>query len=122
MSLPWRPELQQVRPRSGCETLQRRLRVKWRRKSEYAFCTPYGVRLNQKLRRLCFRKVSRSQAKSFVHGRVLGVGLAGLRSRASIPCEHRAKDRAAAAQKGSLSLREGSRSTVIMRIVLIFLL
>jgi hypothetical protein len=43
MSLPWRPELQQVRTRSGCETLRRRLRVKWHRKSEYAFRTPLWV-------------------------------------------------------------------------------
>jgi hypothetical protein len=35
-----------------------------------------GVKPTQRLRRLCFRKSSRSQAKSFVHGRVLGIGLA----------------------------------------------
>ena len=40
MSLPSRPELQQVRTRSACETLQWRLRVKWRRILEYAFRTP----------------------------------------------------------------------------------
>jgi hypothetical protein len=43
MSLPWRPELQQVKTISGCETLQRRRRVKWRRKSEFAFRTPLWV-------------------------------------------------------------------------------
>src|SRR5271166_82467 len=78
MSLPWRPGLQQLRTRSGCETLRRRRRVKLRRKSEYAFRTPaMGVRRNKTLRRLCFRKASRSQAKSFVHGRVLGLGWRG---------------------------------------------
>src|SRR5271166_4251821 len=34
-----------------------------------------GVKASQTLRRLCFGKASRSQAKSFVHGRVLGVGV-----------------------------------------------
>jgi hypothetical protein len=35
--------------------------------------SPTGVKLSQKVRRLCFREASRSQAKRFVHGSVLGL-------------------------------------------------
>ena len=82
MSPPWRLEPQQGRTRSGCEIQQRRLRLKRRRKSEYAFALPYVV-TSQKVRRLCFRKASRAPAKSFVHGRVLGLCWRGGRARAS---------------------------------------
>jgi hypothetical protein len=45
-SPPWPLELQQAKPRSDCETLQRRSRAKWRRKSQFAFHPPHmGVRL-----------------------------------------------------------------------------
>ena len=87
MSLPWHPELQQVRTRSRCESLQWRLRVKRRRKSDYAFCAPLWVSATGRLGGHCFRKASRSQAKSFVHGRVLGVELAGGASVTRLTCE-----------------------------------
>ena len=77
MSLPWRPELQQVRTRSGCETLQRRLRVKWRQKSEYAFRTPLWVLTKPKGRTALFQEGFAISGKEFRSRQSVGVGLRG---------------------------------------------
>jgi hypothetical protein len=86
MSLPWRPELQQVRTRSGCETLQRRLRVKWRQKSEYAFRTPLWVLDSGKGKTALFQEGFAISGKEFRSPQSVG-GLGwrgGLRSRVSL--------------------------------------
>jgi hypothetical protein len=71
MSLPSRPEPLQVRTGSWCETLQRRLRVKWRRISENASCTPlWLLNSSKRSRTALFQQGFATSEKRFIHGSV----------------------------------------------------
>src|SRR4029077_21038226 len=86
MSLPWRPELQQGRTRSGYETLRRRLRVKWRQKSEYAFRTPLWVLGSAEGKTALFQEGFTISGKAFRSRQsVWGVGWRGGASAALYP-------------------------------------